>query len=246
MTTLAQVLGGAPASNGHAHPDMQVLGPATWAELHAWADRFAAKVGDSCGCGKYAQDAAKALHDSVNVHLRKPAKYPENLAAVASIYQAAAHGVMVKEERMQPALFQPKSETGIYPWPDGMFDDEEEEEDDDTKSKRKAPRLSQSFLDTILHTAIGTGVAIGVSKALNPPPAPPPTLTIIKEEEAKPQEPTLTVIKEAVPAVASPKFVEGDQAQVDLGTLLEEIDQILKNPDKMGVVDANKLVVIRT
>mgnify|MGYP001581383640 FL=1 len=54
------------------------------------------------------------------------------------------------------------------------------------------------------------------------------------------------MIKEAVPAVASPKFVEGDQAQVDLGTLLEEIDQILKNPDKMGVVDANKLVVIRT
>lgn len=53
----------------------------------------------------------------------------------------------------------------------------------------------------------------------------------------------------AAPALASlvhnPKTVEGDQAEVDLGTLLVEIDAILKTPGKMGEVNPQTFQVVR-
>jgi hypothetical protein len=97
-------------------------------------------------------------------------------------------------------------------------------------------RLSQSFLDTILHTALGTATSIAVARALSasvvpggvtPHPEPP------KEEDTRST------------GVLSPSHVEGDQAQVDLGTLLAEIDEILKHPDTMGIVDADTLRIVR-
>ena len=45
--------------------------------------------------------------------------------------------------------------------------------------------------------------------------------------------------------VVSPTHVQGDQAQVDVGTLLEEINVILNTPSKMGEIDADTLRVVR-
>lgn len=45
--------------------------------------------------------------------------------------------------------------------------------------------------------------------------------------------------------VVSPAHVQGDQAQVDVGTLLEEVDAIMRDPSKMGKVNVDTLKVIR-
>jgi len=46
-------------------------------------------------------------------------------------------------------------------------------------------------------------------------------------------------------SVVSPAHVQGDQAQVDVGTLLEEINASLNNPSTMGEIDADTLRVVR-
>ncbi len=105
--------------------------------------------------------------------------------------------------------------------------------------------LSQTFLDTILHTALGTATSIGVAKALSASVVPggvqtdPPQAPIKEETEEEKRK------RESRTAVFSPSYVEGDQAQVELGTLLQEIDAILKKPDDMGIVDGDSLRILR-
>ncbi|MDZ4227252.1 MAG: hypothetical protein U1D26_02120, partial [Patescibacteria group bacterium] len=113
--------------------------------------------------------------------------------------------------------------------------------------------FSQTFLDTVLHTALGTAVSIGVAKAMSasviPPSAPSePALYVIDEEaeaKKKAEREEAAKRKAASASVLSPSYVEGDQAQVDVGTLLQEIDEILKHPETMGIVDSTTLRIIR-
>lgn len=61
------------------------IGRRAWQRLHAWADDFASEVqasGSDCGCGEFAQSAARALHDTVSAHLGKPVLYPEDLRLI--------------------------------------------------------------------------------------------------------------------------------------------------------------------
>ena len=104
------------------------------------------------------------------------------------------------------------------------------------------PRLSQSFLDTILHTALGTATSIGVAKALSASVV-PGGVQVDEDEKRKEEEERKK--KEAAASVLSPAFVEGDQQQIELGTLLHEIDAILKKPDTMGIVDSTTLRIVR-
>ena len=138
----------------------------------------------------------------------------------------------------------PVTQSSIYPWPDGWFDDDDVDDDDlrhRVPRKPKKYQFSQSFLETILHTALGTATSIGVAKALSASVV-PGGVQVDDEEKRKKEEEEK---RNASASVLSPSFVEGDQAQVELGTLLQEIDAILKKPDTMGIVDATTLRVVR-
>jgi len=66
-----------------------IAGPVAWRELHEWAERFRDTIGDSCGCGDFAVTAARGLHDAVNLHLGKPALYPDDLLSTAKAFEQA-------------------------------------------------------------------------------------------------------------------------------------------------------------
>lgn len=100
-------------------------------------------------------------------------------------------------------------------------------------------RLSQSFMDLIARTALATAVSIGVAKALSSSVIPQADKPLPTPEATTPLTTTETA------EVLSPAFVEGDQATVDLGTLLQEINEILKDERKMGIVDARTLQIVR-
>lgn len=104
--------------------------------------------------------------------------------------------------------------------------------------RRRHPQFSQDWLRFLLYGAAGaagaTIAASVVNKLLTPTPAtlsPQDTLKVVDDRKS--------------PGVYSPKAVEGDQAQVDLGTLLSEIDTILKRPDTMGLIDPKSQRVLK-
>ena len=112
------------------------------------------------------------------------------------------------------------------------------------------PRMSASLLDFLMHgiampataTAAATWVArkMGGALAVTSPEA---VIRVVDDRKAvAPAYPA----PPAPSSVHNPKTVEGDQAEVDLGSLLAEIDVILKTPGKMGEVDPQKLQVTKT
>ena len=103
------------------------------------------------------------------------------------------------------------------------------------------PRMSAGLLEYLLQSAAGAGAATAaatwVSRALGGGIAvtsPEAFIRVVDDRK------TL-----ASSLVHNPKTVEGDQAEVDLGTLLSEIDAKLKDPSKMGEVDPETLQVVR-
>lgn len=80
------------------HVNMAELGPATWKEIHGLADKFAARVGDSCECGKMLQGAMRGLHDAVNVKLGKPVQHFTDLKRLAA-FTAQAQVQAVERDR---------------------------------------------------------------------------------------------------------------------------------------------------
>lgn len=106
---------------------------------------------------------------------------------------------------------------------------------------RRRAGMSASLLEYLLHSAAGAGAATAaatlVSRALGGGLAvtsPEAVIRVIDDRE-----------KQSKPRVHNPKTVDGDQAEVDLGSLLMEINQILSTPGKMGVVDPQTLQVVR-
>ena len=95
-------------------------------------------------------------------------------------------------------------------------------------------RLSQSYIDYLLYgAASAVGAAAGaalVNKLLTRTTSP---------------EDTLKIVDDPKPSVYNPKTIEGDQAQVDLGTLLSELDAILSKPETLGLVDPKTQKVVR-
>ena len=113
--------------------------------------------------------------------------------------------------------------------------------------------LSNSFLDFILKpmaaAAAGTVASIVVARALSAPvvTSPEAGLQVIDggtKQRCKPEEEWDERLKlckakatSASAAVYSPEYVQGDQVKVDVGTLLQEIDFLLKHPERMGEVN---------
>ena len=67
------------------NPD--VCGEFAWAQLHSWAENIRDHI--CANCGSFAQAAARALHDVVNVNLGRRAMYPEDLRMVAELMYEA-------------------------------------------------------------------------------------------------------------------------------------------------------------
>ena len=343
------------------------IGPGYWAQLHAWADRFKAEVGNGCGCGDLAVTATHALHDAVNVSLKKPVKYPVELRQVAVCFQeAVGHSAgcpttlkfTVKDKEALDHLFEAErhlNQAGISFDTGSSGSDRDWELDWSLKgaklrqrarngvkeqkvvtqvrqqpqavqtsaflarfpnctpaqaarlercirevkakgtarnpwavctasigcrfpaSKRGLPsinqqapcqtpglsgtaaallgcrrgtRMSASLLEFLLNGAAqaagATAAATLVSRVMGGTLAvtsPEAMIRVVddREERRKREE----ARKGSSPSVHNPKTVEGDQATVDLGTLLAEIDLILKNPSKMGEVNPQTLQVVR-
>lgn len=221
----------------HQDPTIAELGRAYWARLHQQAEEFRQAVkatGTGCGCGDTAVAAAQAMHDAVSAHLGKKVQHPEVLASMARFYQDAT----AKMEQAKVDGFRIETSGGV--------------------SSGQAV-LSNTFVEFLLNAlAQGIGATVGAAVAAKGlgiggtvVTSPEAGFRIVgdrpEEEEAKKakafrvvdDKPTATV------GVYSPSVVEGDQATVDVGTLLEEIDVMLKDPSLLGLVDPKTQRVLK-
>ena len=114
----------------------------------------------------------------------------------------------------------------------------------DANEKSGQGRMSTSLLEFLINGAAqaagATAAATLVSRVMGGGIAvtsPEAVIRVIDDRKDRKTTPASSV--------HNPKTVEGDQAEVDLGTLLAEIDVILKTPGKLGEVDPQTLRVVR-
>ena len=96
-----------------------ICGSQWWGMLHAWAQVI---HDEGCPtCGGFAIEAARALHDVVNVKLGKPVKYAANLKTMAAIYQAAASGELAEHPETAEAAQDPLDPDAMQALLEGAF-----------------------------------------------------------------------------------------------------------------------------
>ena len=303
---------GAPARHGpqrrrvmqHQHPEMAQIGPHWWSRLHQWAEDFRATVGPECGCGTFAVQATKALHDLINSNLGKPVQHPDNLAAFADGYTIAAQKIQTAQATVSAPILatvltgvglgtgfhiadallkrrRGQAEQGPHKPPTDPFTgdlppDDDKDDDDielgqqvvtvrEMKSGAAAPGWTRysyvrahhrqakvsNLLDILLNgVAQATGATVAatmVSRALGGAPMTSPEEAVkVIDDRTEQRKKEDEEEKARSSGVHSPETVEGDQATVNVGTLLEEIDEILKDPSKQGRVDPKTLKVVQT
>lgn len=187
-------------------------------ELKTWA----AKASESCG--KPAWLLAEERRKARKTKLSTPSSLQEALGDMEqddtrALIHCPRHGC------------QRADSTGACP----LCEDEEENSEHSERVPRT--RLHQDFLRFLLYGAAGAAGATIAANVLSRLMAEKPTYTL--------PAPTPVEKPHDLKSVYNPSKVEGDQAQVDLGTLLSEIDTILKNPHSMGLVDPKTQRVLR-
>lgn len=248
------------------------LGRTSWSQLHQWAANYqaeVAKLGSTCGCGDFAVHAMQAVHDVVNVQLGKKVEHLESLEMLRTAMSAMSTEGMVsipsklardilgflKEQNMRHLFIELQKYIDVL-------------DDFGRKSSTRQEQqvqLSSGFLDLLLGgaaTAAGATIAgYGVSKLLGAVPmtSPEAGYRIIDDRKStserfpdadKHRDPEekddddKNKSKKLV-GVLSPSKVEGDQAEIDTGKLLEEVKNIITTPSRLGEVDGDTLRVVR-
>ncbi|MDP2661733.1 MAG: hypothetical protein Q8R28_13480 [Dehalococcoidia bacterium] len=198
-----------------------VSGPFWWAQLHAWAENIR-DVGCPT-CGEFAVKAATALHDVVNNHLGKPIQHPANLREIAAAFEQAADATVL----MVVGTSQDYTIEGERYLPAPLEAARGEQGPD--------PDMS-GLMDTVIAGgASAMGAALGgmaVQRLLGtgaPATQDPETVTVVDDEDD----------------VQAQGSVPGDQVTADLGTLLDDLDNLLKDDSQLGEVDARTLRVTK-
>jgi len=231
---------------------MAQLGPQTWAKFHELAQQFKAQVGDSCGCGDHAVTAMQGWHAAITQSLGKPVSAEHKVALVqfAEFMQEAVEASAPFSRKALKTMFEYLDDlrAAKHLYRDAYISKLQERFDLAYDQARKVydqwldlkyHRMSQGFLDFVLSgLGTATGATIGATVAAKvlggaAVTSPEAAIRVIDKERDKDSK-----------GVHSPAHVEGDQAQVDIGSLLQDLEAALA-PGRLGEVDGNTQRVVR-
>ena len=238
QSRLLQVMGASPLQAAMAGDSQSHLvnlaitdGPKWWARLHADMESISCEP-----CRDKGVKLMNGVHDTVSAHLGKDMQKPDDFAYLKQMVEEAGvkmgqHPVCTSAQgkKLERCIHHVKdSGSSVNPWAACITS---------VGCKPDKVKAHSPLLELLVNGATqAAGMTIGahvVSKALG-------GVTAV----TSPQD-QIRVVEEKKPRVYNPNVVEGDQATVDLGTLLEEIDAILRSPDKMGLVDPANLKILK-